>query len=179
MSTGQLWTEIASCAPRQYDGEIAHVDRELGRFFASLESLGLYDPALIVVTADHGEAFYEHASWQHGTLYEEVLRVPLMVKFPDNAPGRVASPVSLTSVFTTFLDEADVETSDGMPPGLFDYAIGEASSRLYPIISEYHVTSETRHGAWASSGNVAHGFFPARGLEIHCDSWWNPGRRSR
>ena len=42
---------------RLYDGEIAHADRELGRFFASLESLGLYDSALIVVTADHGEAF--------------------------------------------------------------------------------------------------------------------------
>ena len=150
---------------RLYDGEIAHVDRELGRFFASLESLGLYDPALIVVTADHGEAFYEHASWQHGRLYEEVLRVPLMVKFPDNAPGRVASPVSLTSVFTTFLDEADVETSDGMPPGLFDYAIGEASSRLYPIISEYHVTSETRHGAWPPRGTSLMVSFRREGLK--------------
>ena len=68
-------------------------------------------------------------------------------------------------MFTTFLDEADVETSDGMPPGLFDYAIGEASSRLYPIISEYHVTSETRHGAWPPRGTSLMVSFRREGLK--------------
>jgi hypothetical protein len=49
-----------------YDGEIAYVDSELGRFFRELEKRGLYDSSLVVVTGDHGEAFFEHGFWEHG-----------------------------------------------------------------------------------------------------------------
>ena len=49
-----------------------------GAFFDHVKAEGLYDSSLIVVTADHGEAFYEHGYWKHTqTLYEEMVRVPL------------------------------------------------------------------------------------------------------
>ena len=56
-----------------YDAEIAYVDSQVGRFLEELKSRALYDSSLIILTADHGEAFYEHGHRQHSrTLYEEM-----------------------------------------------------------------------------------------------------------
>jgi hypothetical protein len=67
----------------QYDGEIAYGDRELGRFIDGLKARGLYDQALIVFVSDHGEEFFDHAQWLHGrSVFDEVVHVPLIVKFP-------------------------------------------------------------------------------------------------
>jgi len=96
-----------------YDSEIAFTDRELGRFFDELKTLELYHDSLIIVTADHGEAFYEHGHWQHSqTLYEEIVRIPLMVKWPGQGPvGRVVAQVSQIDIFPSILEAAGV-----MPP---------------------------------------------------------------
>ena len=97
-----------------YDGELAYVDQELGRFFDELKAARLYERSLIIVTADHGEAFYEHGYWKHTqTLYEEMVRVPLIVKWPEDSPtGNVETMVSQIDVFPTVLEAAG-ET----PPG--------------------------------------------------------------
>jgi len=69
-----------------YRGEVMYLDEQLGLLFQALRRWDLYDDALIVFTADHGEEFYEHGNWGHGrTLYEEQLHVPLIVKYPGNA----------------------------------------------------------------------------------------------
>jgi len=66
-----------------YDGTIAYVDDQIGRLLTALVENGSYDDALIVVTADHGEEFWDHGSFFHGqSLYDELLRVPLIVKYP-------------------------------------------------------------------------------------------------
>ena len=63
-----------------YDGEIAAVDAAIGKLVARLEELGLADETLVIVTSDHGEEFRDHGSFGHGhSLYEEVVRVPLVV----------------------------------------------------------------------------------------------------
>ncbi|MEE9263173.1 MAG: sulfatase [Vicinamibacteria bacterium] len=97
-----------------YDGELAYVDRELGRFFDGLKAAKLYERSLIILTADHGEAFYEHGHWKHTqTLYEEMIRVPLIVKWPRESPtGHVKSLVSQIDVFPTVLEGAGLN-----PPG--------------------------------------------------------------
>jgi arylsulfatase len=108
-----------------YDAEIAYVDRELGRFFDELEKRGFYDPSLIVVTADHGEAFYEHGTWDHGRpwhddvprLFQEIVHIPLLVKAPHARGGAVVEEVvSQADVFATFLDAAD-SSEEGAPKG--------------------------------------------------------------
>jgi arylsulfatase A-like enzyme len=69
-----------------YDGEVLHADEQFGRFVELLEYLGLADRALIALWSDHGEEFGEHGGFDHGrTLYEELLRVPLIVRFPGRA----------------------------------------------------------------------------------------------
>jgi arylsulfatase A-like enzyme len=90
----------------QYDGEIAYGDEEFGRFLRELEARGLYERALIVFLSDHGEEFLDHGDWMHGqTLFDEVIRVPLVVKYPGNRHSglRVARQVLLVDVLPTIL----------------------------------------------------------------------------
>ncbi|HKU41511.1 MAG TPA: sulfatase-like hydrolase/transferase [Polyangiales bacterium] len=66
-----------------YDGEITFWDDNFGKLIAELKQRGVYDELTIVITADHGEEFHEHGGFWHGTtLYDEQLRVPLLVKLP-------------------------------------------------------------------------------------------------
>jgi arylsulfatase len=84
----------ASVYRQRYEAEVAYFDREVGRLLDHLRSRGLYQDALIVFSADHGESLGEHDYWFcHGeNLYREVVRVPLVVRFPAGsaelpAPG--------------------------------------------------------------------------------------------
>jgi len=66
-----------------YDGNLRMADAAVGRVLAGLKDAGRYDDALVIVTSDHGEAFFEHGWMGHNkTIYEEMLRVPLIVKLP-------------------------------------------------------------------------------------------------
>jgi arylsulfatase A-like enzyme len=87
-----------------YDGEIAFTDAAIREVAAMV---GVGDGDLVVVTADHGEEFLDHGSFGHGkTLFEEVIRVPLILRLPGRAhAGRVVrGAVSLLDVFPTVLD---------------------------------------------------------------------------
>jgi len=96
-----------------YDGEVRYTDERLvGPLLQKLRDLGLYDRTLIVFASDHGEEFYEHGGWGHGqSLYDESLRVPLLVKFPGSkyAGRTVDHIVSLVDIMPTILDELGVE----------------------------------------------------------------------
>lgn len=72
----------------RYDEEILAADRAVGVLLGALRSEGAYDQAWIIVTSDHGEEFADHGLWGHSvTLYEEMLRVPLLIK----PPGKVCA----------------------------------------------------------------------------------------
>ena len=90
----------------QYDGDVAYGDQEFGRFVRELKTRGLYDRALIVFLADHGEEFQDHGQWLHGrSLFDELIRIPLIVKFPGqkDAGRRVPQQVQGVDVLPTFL----------------------------------------------------------------------------
>ena len=92
-----------------YDGEIRYTDDEVGRVLDHLRSRGSLANTLVVVTSDHGEEFLDHGSWEHQkTLYEEVIRVPLVVHGPGIAARREPAPVSLLDVAPTILAWAGV-----------------------------------------------------------------------
>jgi len=97
-----------------YDGEIAWVDANLGKILSSLRALGLDDNTIVAITADHGEEFLEHGQAAHyKTLYDEVLRVPLVIRYPGRvAPGRrVQGQVRLMDVAPTLLSLAGLPVS--------------------------------------------------------------------
>jgi len=100
----------------RYDAEILYTDEELGRFLRWLKHRGLYDGALMVVVGDHGEEFREHGGIFHGrTLYEEMLRVPLVVKLPANrlAGSVVEEPVGLEDIAPTVAAAAGLGGNEG------------------------------------------------------------------
>lgn len=93
-----------------YDDSIRELDQALSELFEQLKARGLYDDALIIVTADHGEAFGEHGRYLHEEVYEACSRVPLLVKFPqgEHAGRKVSEPVQLTDFLATIADVAGV-----------------------------------------------------------------------
>lgn len=101
-----------------YAGEVRWVDESVGRILGDLRSRGLYRDSLIVLLSDHGEEFWEHGSFGHGhSLYEELVRVPLIVKLPgDGATGRVETPVSTAALGTTLLELAGGADNSGAAP---------------------------------------------------------------
>lgn len=102
--------------PRErYLEEVRTVDRELGRLVAALNDGGLSKRALLVISADHGEAFMEHGVGNHArVIYEEVARIPLIVYGPGVVAREIDEPVSLIDIAPTMLDLF------GLPaPGLF------------------------------------------------------------
>lgn len=85
--------------------EIAALDPTFSRLLAVLDGPRLRGRSWIIVSSDHGEAFGEHDSWEHTkTLYEEMIRVPLLVRGPGVVPRTVVEPVSLLDVGPTVLD---------------------------------------------------------------------------
>ena len=90
--------------PSAYDGEIATADEIVGEFLSSLKASGVYDDAVIVFLSDHGEGLGDHGEDEHGIfLYQEAIRVPLMVKLPrgERAGTSSSSVVGLVDVFPT------------------------------------------------------------------------------
>ena len=110
-----LTPELLRSAVNQYDGEVAYTDHWIGGLLDSLREKGLYDDALIIVTSDHGEFFGEHEYLDHSVaLYEEGVRIPLMVKYPKGAhAGETKSTrVSIIDVFATVLDTVGAPMPD-------------------------------------------------------------------
>jgi arylsulfatase A-like enzyme len=96
-----------------YDGEIAYTDDFLGRLFKKIEDLGLAKRTLIVVTADHGEEFFEHGNKGHQkSLYDEVLHIPLILRWPGHVPEgiRVKQQARIIDIAPT------IRSLCGLPP---------------------------------------------------------------
>ena len=93
-------------ARRAYDAAISHLDSEIGELIGSMLERGFLNNTLVIVTADHGEEFNEHAALGHGqTLHTQALRVPLLLFWPGHlAPARVADPVSLARLPATIME---------------------------------------------------------------------------
>ena len=96
-----------------YDGEIRYTDERLIKpLLSRLKQLALYDRTMIIITSDHGEEFFDHGGWEHGhTLYNELLKVPLIIKFPNSKfrGKRIESIVSLVDVMPTVLEEMGID----------------------------------------------------------------------
>ncbi len=114
-----------------YDEEILFVDAQLERLFQGLERRGAWARTLVMLTADHGEELFEHGGFEHGhSVYQEVLRVPLVVWGPGLRARREAQPISLADLAPTLLEAQQLAPAracdgvslwpllrDGQPPG--------------------------------------------------------------
>ncbi|MCB9850108.1 MAG: sulfatase [Phycisphaerales bacterium] len=138
-----------------YLGEVRYVDDQVQRLLDKLQELGIYDEAIVILTSDHGEEFWDHKGFEHGhSVYREVLNVPLIVKTPgQTTTGFIDQPVSTESVVPTVLDlcgidyETESLTGRSLVPLLqqsTDAAGGDAAAR--PVLSTGLIYYEDRIG---------------------------------
>lgn len=118
-----------------YDGEIYFTDLQIGRLFEHLRRSGRYDRTLVVVTSDHGESFGEHRLVGHdNVLYQELIRVPLIIRAPGQEGPRVIDTLQETrNIFHTVLSVLGVESESGPGHNLLtdtrEYAYSEVHNK--------------------------------------------------
>jgi arylsulfatase A-like enzyme len=125
----------------QYDGELAYIDDELGRFFSQLKNMGIYDSSFIIITSDHGELFGEHGLyWHRNRMYEGVVKIPLLIKFPHSKiVGHEKRMITLADLYPTILSICELP----IPTVTSGKAFGDASSIIVSELYEYE-TGEHR-----------------------------------
>ena len=100
----------AEALSRLYDAEVAQNDRAFGELLDELEARGLAEDTAVIHVSDHGEEFEEHGRWEHGvSLYEEVLRIPLVMRLPGVPAQRVEPPAQHVDVLPTLLGYLGIE----------------------------------------------------------------------
>jgi arylsulfatase A-like enzyme len=147
-----------------YDAEILYMDHHLGRLLDGLRARERFDPALIVVTADHGELLGEHGRLGHGQyLTQPELHVPLLVKAPRGraAPGRSDAPVQLTDVLPLVLGHLGLPAPAGVQGG-------RPPRRGQPLVAEvFPLPFQSLDGGWRALFDGAY--------KLH----WSDGGRHR
>jgi len=142
-----------------YDLEIAYVDQELGRLLEGAEALGWLDGAVVVLTSDHGETFMDHGDWAgfdekpgghdplgrwglwHGqSQYQELIRVPLMIKAEGLGVGVVQSPTRAVDLMPSILTLLGIPLPDELEGQPF-------SSDMRPALSEAILSGDEKK-AW-------------------------------
>jgi arylsulfatase A-like enzyme len=143
-----------------YMENIGYLDRFLDELFSRLKKVGLYESSIIALTADHGEEFQEHGGWWHGTtLYEEQVRVPLLIKRASEprAGEREARPARSVDIAPTLMAAAGLP----VPPAFVGNDLfnppAEAPLLLAEEALEGNVLSSLHLGPWkiitANPGN--------------------------
>jgi arylsulfatase A-like enzyme len=126
-----------------YSGEVSYTDDAIQAFLDTLEDMGLLDNTILVVTADHGEAFLEHELWGHDrSVHGEEVNVPLIFSIPDpdgTVRGIYDEPVSLVDVYPTILDLVGLPVPrdlDGVSLKPILQPSGSPFRRAQPVFSE-------------------------------------------
>ncbi|MDP8225310.1 MAG: sulfatase-like hydrolase/transferase [Candidatus Lernaella stagnicola] len=132
-----------------YDGEVHDVDTQLGRLFLYLVERGMDMRTIIVVTSDHGEEFLEHGLFGHGlTLYDEALRVPLLMRFPHLLPSgvRVKGQVQTLDIFPTVLGLTGIDPARyGLGGRDLTFAAAAGSVDAVPMLAETAMSGNLRY----------------------------------
>ena len=150
----------ANAAPSPYDGEIASVDRQIGRLVESLQKKNVLDDTILVFTSDHGESLGEHGEATHAVfIYESTVHVPLIVRYPRKlAAGKIyQGPVRLVDVMPTILGLLGLEPS---PTQGTDLSAPLAGTVPPPASAQY---SESLHP------ELEYGMAPLFGIRV--DQW--------
>ena len=119
-----------------YRAEVYEMDKYIGELLETLDSLNLRSSTVIAVVADHGEYLGEHGFYDHHSLYEEVIRVPMMIAVPDmGKTTRRKDIVSTIDLVPTLLPILGVDSLDSAQGR--DLLKPSASEKNIPVFSEW------------------------------------------
>ncbi len=123
-----------------YDGEIRWTDEIIGRIRRDLEQAGLWENTIVVITSDHGTELFDHGGKGHRTtLFDEQIRIPLIVSFPGRvAPKRFAGQTRMIDLGPTLRDLVGLPAvATTMGESLAPYLRGEVETMpSRPAVSE-------------------------------------------
>jgi arylsulfatase A-like enzyme len=143
-----------------YHAELSYLDHELGRLIDGLSERGLLDDSLLILTADHGETFWEHGDfWNHGVAtYQTTIKVPLLIRLPDASMGGmdVASVVSTLDVLPTVCAQLGLElpaAAEGMDLSAL-WAGGELPERAHVSEATQPVGEIEREVQWLNQAKA-------------------------
>jgi arylsulfatase A-like enzyme len=152
-------TSFGSGEMDRYDSEIQHVDRELARLMRELEKR-LTREFVVAITADHGEEFRDHGGVYHGsTLYDEQVRVPLLLRVPGMAGAKIDAPAQVVDIAPTLLGAVGVPVprsmrgkdlrtfaspSEGQPTAAFSAVLTKRMAMRWP----YKIIADLRFGLY-------------------------------
>lgn len=124
-----------------YDENLRYGDYEIGRLMQKLKEMKLYDRTIVIVTADHGEAFWEHGFQGHNSqLYEESVHIPMIIKFTaksDLHGKHIKTPVRTIDLYPSLVDLLEIPDKDMDVDGasFIPYLIAEKSEQI-PIFCQ-------------------------------------------
>lgn len=145
-----------------YCDMIRYNDYHFGKLVLKLKEEGLYEDSLIIIASDHGEAFGEHnlilgrpMTGHAGIAYEEVIKVPLIIKYPQNkfAGKRYKPPVQLTDIYPTILDICKIGVANNEVEG---FSLNPARNNFCDdrvIFVESQLTPDSTYSAAIRKGN--------------------------
>jgi len=112
--THETGKSFGKSSVQKYDGELYFVDQHVKKIFDFVDAEPWGKRTMIIVTADHGEAFGEHKQYRHGfELWDTVIHVPLMIRAPGVAPRRVDEPRGMIDLCPTILESFGVKPEAG------------------------------------------------------------------
>lgn len=140
-----------------YYGLCSWLDHNVGQILRALDDSGLAARTHVIYTSDHGDNLGARGVWGKSTLYEESVKVPMLLAGPGVAPGVCSTPVDLLDLFPTLLEGAGIDPAPemGRRPGRSLFALaGAPADAQRPILSEYHAAGSNsaafmlRIGRW-------------------------------
>jgi arylsulfatase len=173
-----------------YRAEVAFMDRQLSRLFEALRKHGVYESALIILVADHGELLGEGGYYSHCCRLEpELTEVPLVIKWPfQSQPRRVTDLVSHIDLFATLLHGGGIPLRDRQPLGETGLAwmtrrssvvMEEHESRIHPLFANMKIAPhlyglqqiDRRELVW-DGGSSCSGRSAETWVETPCTDTW-------
>ena len=130
-----------------YEQSLQYLDTQIGRLMCHLDKLGYDSNTMIILLSDHGEEFLDHGRWGHweSNLYDEILRVPLIIRTPDRSGSQVIQrQVRLLDLMPTILDLCDCP----LPKDLMGVSLLPLWTQREPEYEGEVAISEMRRDPW-------------------------------
>ncbi len=162
LSTEQGWRRLIA----RYWGLVAEVDRSVGAILSTLAELGLADDTIVVYTSDHGDMMGSHRLVEKSLMYQEAMRVPLMVRAPrlGLAPRVMEGRFSHIDLVPTVLDMMDGGAKELPGKSLLPAMRGEKPA-LEPVFVEWN-TADREPGGKAAGDPSARAVITPDGWKL-------------
>ena len=157
---------------RYYYALVTHIDAQIGRLVTALERAGRFERTIFVVNSDHGEMLGNHGFVEKALMYEESVRVPCLISWPEAIPAgqRVAAPLGGVDLAPTLLELAGASVPDSVEGRSLAEAItGGAASEPAPVFAEVASAEAIYGGNLDPAQNAAHVMV----LDGGCKYVWN------